>query len=118
MTEQRGIGANLGDALAAALAAAGASSKSEVSAGRNICETDRLVAGRAEFPVVPPDVVDEFNRRTMELPPVVQSRARYELLAAFWHLGEFKRRLEKAIARFRRLGCMAMKDKGCWNACS
>ena len=118
MTKTKDTGPNCGDVLAAALAAAGASGKSEVSAGKDICETDWLVAGRAVFPDVPSDMVDEFNRRTMDLPPVVQSRARYELLAAFWHPKEFERRLEKAVRRFRQLGCMAKYRWGCWHACS
>lgn len=79
------VSANVGDLMAAALAAAG--SFAIVTGGREPCETDYLAARGATFPshVTYEQMVD-FNRRTLK-PDMDEAdeHARYRLIACFFH---------------------------------
>ncbi len=57
------ITANVGDLMAAALAAAG--SYAMTLGGRTPCETDYLAASGRTFPAVPTEVLVAFNRETL-----------------------------------------------------
>lgn len=79
------VSANVGDLMAAALAAAG--SFAIVTGGRVPCETDYLAASGATFPAsVTTDQMIEFNRATLK-PEMTEADeyARYRLIASFFH---------------------------------
>ena len=57
------VSANVGDIMAAALAAAG--SFAFCVGGRTPCETDYLAASGAVFPPVPVEELERFNRETL-----------------------------------------------------
>jgi len=75
---------NVGDLMAAAMAAAG--SFALVMGGRTACETDYLAAQGATFPAsVTREQMVEFNRRTMrEDMDEAAEMARYAAIAEFW----------------------------------
>ena len=76
---------NVGELMAAALAAAG--SYAIVTGGRVPCETDYLAASGATFPAsVTTDQMIEFNRATLK-PEMTEADeyARYRLIAGFFH---------------------------------
>ena len=79
------VSANVGDLMAAALAAAG--SFALVTGGRTACETDYLAASGATFPAhVSYEQMVDFNRRTLK-PDMDEAdeHARYRLIASFFH---------------------------------
>ena len=79
------VSANVGDLMAAALAAAG--SFALVTGGRTACETDYLAASGATFPAhVSYEQMVDFNRRTLK-PDMDEAdeHARYRLIAGFFH---------------------------------
>lgn len=79
------VSANVGDLMAAALAAAG--SFALVTGGRVSCETDYLAASGATFPAsVTRDQMIEFNRATLK-PEMTEADeyARYRQIASFFH---------------------------------
>lgn len=79
-----GFGCNVGELMAAEMAAAG--TQALVLGGQTPCETDYLVARGAKFPVdVPRAEMDEFNRRTLR-PEMDEAdeQARYAAIAEFW----------------------------------
>ena len=79
------VSANVGDLMAAALAAAG--SFALVKGGRTACETDYLAASGATFPAhVSYEQMGDFNRRTLK-PDMDEAdeHARYRLIASFFH---------------------------------
>ena len=57
------VSANVGDIMAAALAAAG--SFAFCVGGRTPCQTDYLAASGAVFPPVPAEELERFNRETL-----------------------------------------------------
>jgi len=76
--------ANVGDAMSAALAAAG--TLAIVVGGQTPCETDYLAAQGAVFPAdVPLEELERFNRETLseEMDEAAEHR-RYEKIAGFW----------------------------------
>ena len=78
------VSANVGDLMAAALAAAG--SFALVTGGRVACETDYLAASGATFPAdVTREEMEEFNRATLK-PDMSEAdeMARYASIAHFW----------------------------------
>lgn len=81
---ERPIAANVGDMMAAAMAAAGMTPCNP--ACRIHCETDYLAISGATFPVVPLDELDAFNRKTLK-PNMTEADefARYRLIASFFH---------------------------------
>ena len=77
---------NVGDLMAAAMAAAGTFAL--VMGGRTACETDYLAAQRATFPAhVTYEQMVDFNRRTLK-PDMDEAdeMARYAAIASFWRL--------------------------------
>ena len=79
------VSANVGDLMAAALAAAG--SYAIVTGGSEPCETDYLAARGATFPAhVTYEQMVDFNRRTLK-PDMDEAdeHARYRLIAGFFH---------------------------------
>ena len=76
---------NVGELMAAALAAAG--SYAIVTGGRVPCETDYLAASGATFPAhVTYEQMVDFNRRTLK-PDMDEAdeHTRYRLIAGFFH---------------------------------
>ena len=100
-TDIKPFGANFGEQFAVALAAAG---QSELNvAGRRPCETDYLVAQGARFPDGRgEDVLEHFNRVTLQLAEDVQEEARYEIVAAFFHGGDVVAEIDAMVRRFSR----------------
>jgi len=79
------VSANVGELMAAALAAAG--SYAIVTGGRVPCETDYLAARGATFPAhVTYEQMVDFNRRTLK-PDMDEAdeHARYAQIAEFFH---------------------------------
>lgn len=79
------VSANVGELMAAALAAAG--SYAIVTGGREPCETDYLAARGATFPAhVTYEQMVDFNSRTLK-PDMDEAdeHARYRLIADFFH---------------------------------
>jgi len=79
------VSANVGELMAAALAAAG--SYAIVTGGRVPCETDYLAARGATFPAhVTYEQMVDFNRRTLK-PDMDEAdeHARYRQIASFFH---------------------------------
>ena len=79
-----GFGCNVGELMAAEMAAAG--TQALVLGGQTPCETDYLAASGATFPVdVPRAEMDEFNRRTLR-PEMDEADefARYAAIAKFF----------------------------------
>ena len=77
------VSANVGDIMAAALAAAG--SFALCVGGRTPCETDYLAASGAVFPPVPAEELERFNRETMhDLMDEAAEHRRYEKIALFF----------------------------------
>lgn len=77
-------GANVGDTMAAAMAAAGMVLCDP--ACRIRCETDYLAISGATFPDVPSAELDSFNKKTLK--PVMTEADefnRYRLIATFFH---------------------------------
>ena len=76
--------ANVGDMMAAAMAAAGMSLCD--FAGRIRCETDYLAISGATFPEVSADELEAFNKKTLK-PDMTESDEfeRYRLIATFFH---------------------------------
>ena len=77
--------ANVGDMMAAAMAAAGMTLCD--FAGRIRCETDYLAISGAKFPEdVSPDELYAFNRKTLK-PDMTEADEfeRYRLVASFFH---------------------------------
>ena len=76
--------ANVGDMVAAAMAAAGMSLCD--FAGRIRCETDYLAISGATFPSVPAVELEAFNRKTLR-PNMTEADEfeRYRLIATFFH---------------------------------
>ena len=72
------VSPNVGDLMAAAMAAAGACAL--VLGGRTACETDYLAASGAVFPAVPLAELEAFNRRTLR--PVMDEAAEHERYTA------------------------------------
>ncbi len=71
------VSANVGDIMAAALAAAG--SFAFCIGGCTPCETDYLAASGAVFPPVPVEELERFNRETMR--DFMDERAEHERYA-------------------------------------
>lgn len=82
----RRVSPNVGDLMAAAMAAAGAFAL--VIGGRTACETDYLAASGAVFPDVPLAELEAFNRRTLrpDMDEVAEHR-RYAEIALFFRRG-------------------------------
>ena len=81
------VSANVGDIMAAAIAAAGQNVL--LLGGRRACETDYLAACGATFPEVPLAELVEFNRRTLrEDMDEEQEMRRYAAIASFFHPNE------------------------------
>lgn len=80
------VSANVGDLMAAAMAAAG--SFALVMGGRTACETDYLAARGATFPDIPLADLEAFNRRTLR-PDMDESaeHSRYAQIAKFFRRG-------------------------------
>lgn len=81
------VSANVGDIMAAALAAAG--SFALCVGGRTPCETDYLAASGATFPAsVTYEQMVDFNRRTLR-PEMDEAdeQVRYAAIATFFHRG-------------------------------
>lgn len=79
-----GFGGNVGELMAAEMAAAGTFAL--VLGGPTPCETDYLAASGATFPVdVPRAELEKFNRRTLR-PEMDEAdeQARYAAIAKFW----------------------------------
>ena len=76
--------ANVGDMMAAAMAAAGMVACD--FAGRIRCETDYLAISGATFPDVPSAELEAFNKKTLK-PDMTESDEfeRYRLIATFFH---------------------------------
>lgn len=87
---ERPIAANVGDMMAAAMAAAGMTLCNP--ACRIHCETDYLAISGMIFPDVPFDELDAFNRRTLK-PNMTEADEfnRYRLIATFFHRGHLCR---------------------------
>lgn len=78
------VSANVGDIMAAAIAAAGQNVL--LLGGRWACETDYLAACGATFPEVPLADLVEFNRRTLcEDMDEAREMRRYAAIASFFH---------------------------------
>lgn len=78
------VAANVGDVMAAAMAAAGMTLCNP--ACRIRCETDYLAISGATFPDVPSAELDSFNKKTLK--PVMTEADefdRYRLIATFFH---------------------------------
>lgn len=82
----RRVSPNVGDLMAAAMAAAGAFAL--VLGGRTACETDYLAARGATFPPVPLAELEAFNRRTLrpDMDEAAEHR-RYAAIAGFFRRG-------------------------------
>ena len=81
------VSANVGDIMAAALAAAG--SFALCVGGCTPCETDYLAASGAVFPTVPVEELERFNRETMrDYMDEAAEHRRYEKIALFFRRGE------------------------------
>lgn len=82
--EKISIAANVGDMMAAAMAAAGMTLCD--FACRIRCETDYLAISGATFPDVSLDELDAFNRKTLK-PDMTEADEfeRYRLIASFFH---------------------------------
>ena len=82
----RRVSPNVGDLMAAAMAAAGAFAL--VLGGRTACETDYLAARGATFPPVPRAALEAFNRRTLrpDMDEAAEHR-RYAAIAGFFRRG-------------------------------
>ena len=80
------VSPNVGDLMAAAMAAAGAFAL--VLGGRTACETDYLAASGAVFPAVPLAELEAFNRRTLrpDMDEAAEHR-RYAAIAGFFRRG-------------------------------
>lgn len=77
------VSANVGDIMAAALAAAG--SFALCVGGFRPCETDYLAASGAVFPPVPVEELERFNRETMhDFMDEAAEHRRYERIALFF----------------------------------
>ena len=77
------VSANVGDIMAAALAAAG--SFAFCIGGCTACETDYLAASGAVFPPVPIEELERFNRETMrEFMDEAAEHERYAKIARFF----------------------------------
>ena len=77
------ITANVGDIMAAALAAAGAYAL--CIGGCTPCETDYLAASGAVFPPVPVEELERFNRETMrDFMDEAAEHERYRKIALFF----------------------------------
>ena len=77
------VSANVGDIMAAALAAAG--SFAFCIGGCTPCETDYLAASGAVFPPVPVEELERFNRETMrEFMDEAAEFDRYRRIAMFF----------------------------------
>ena len=77
------VSANVGDIMAAALAAAG--SFAFCVGGCTPCETDYLAAAGATFPPVPIEELERFNRETMrEYMDEAAEHRRYAKIALFF----------------------------------
>ncbi len=77
------VSANVGDIMAAALAAAG--SFAFCVGGFRPCETDYLAASGAVFPPVPVEELERFNRETMhDFMDEAAEHRRYEKIALFF----------------------------------
>ena len=86
------VSANVGDIMAAAMAAAGLSALT--MCGAAICETDYLFASGATFPAtVTMEQIERFSHATLMLPDDVASKVRYEFMSVFWHPEEFEKRM-------------------------
>lgn len=80
------VSANVGDLMAAALAAAG--SFAFCVGGCTPCETDYLAASGATFPPVPIEELERFNRETMrEYMDEAAEHERYRRIALFFRRG-------------------------------
>ena len=80
------VSANVGDIMAAAMAAAG--SFALCIGGFTPCETDYLAASGAVFPPVPVEDLDRFNRETMrDFMDEAAEHRRYEKIALFFRRG-------------------------------
>lgn len=80
------VSANVGDLMAAALAAAG--SYALHMGGRAACETDYLAASGAIFPPIPLDELISFNQETLsERMDEAAEFERYRKVARFFHRG-------------------------------
>lgn len=85
---------SVGDMMAVAMAAAGASICD--FAGRVPCETDYLAISGAKFPEsVTLKQIERFNRATRFLPDDVASAVRYEYMSVFWHPESFDKRMSE-----------------------
>ena len=86
------VSANVGDIMAAAMAAAG--SFALVMGGSAACETDYLAASGATFPDVPYDRLVAFNRDTLK--PNMDEEdewRRYAAIAGFWRRAACRTRI-------------------------
>ena len=80
------VSANVGDLMAAAMAAAGTFAL--VLGGRTACETDYLAASGATFPDVPLAELEAFNRRTLRADmDETAEHSRYAQIAEFFRRG-------------------------------
>lgn len=80
------VSANVGDLMAAALAAAG--SFAFCVGGCTPCETDYLAASGATFPPVPIEELERFNRETMrDFMDEAAEHERYRKIALFFRRG-------------------------------
>lgn len=80
------VSANVGDIMAAALAAAG--SFAFCVGGCTPCETDYLAASGAVFPPVPVEELERFNRETMrDFMDEAAEHERYRKIASFFRRG-------------------------------
>lgn len=79
------VSANVGDIMAATLAAAGAFAL--CIGGCTPCETDYLAASGAVFPPVPVEELERFNRETMrDFMDEAAEHERYRKIAQFFHV--------------------------------
>ena len=83
-SREKPIAANVGDMMAAAMAAAGMTLCDQ--ACRIRCETDYLAISGMTFPDVPFDELDAFNKKTLK-PNMTEADEfdRYRLIATFFH---------------------------------
>ena len=83
-SRERPTAANVGDMVAAAMAAAGMTLCDQ--ACRIRCETDYLAISGMTFPDVPFDELDAFNKKTLK-PNMTEADEfdRYRLIATFFH---------------------------------
>ena len=89
---------SIGDLMAVAMAAAGASVCD--FAGRVPCETDYLAISGAKFPEsVTAEQMARFNHATYALPDDERSAVRYEAMSAFWHPDPFDERMAEIERR-------------------